>query len=118
MPKKTTADQSLALVQITAPDQAVAHRIANALVEQRLAAAVHIATITSVYRWQGAVERAPEVVLTAKTLAARFEEIAGLVDEIHPYALPPILQIDVTHTTPAYADWIVESAGGEGGSLI
>lgn len=102
------------LIQITAPDHAVAGRIAAALVEQRLAAAVHMMEITSVYRWQGTVHQGPEVVLTAKTLAARFEEIEILVDNLHPYDLPPLLQIDIERATPVYADWIAANTGGGG----
>ena len=100
------------LIQITAPDQTVARTIATALVEQRLAAAVHISEINSVYRWQGAVHRGPEVALTAKTVAARFSEIEVLLDELHPYELPPLLQIPIGRVTPAYADWIADNAGG------
>ncbi len=99
------------LIQITVPDQTVAGVIATALVERHLAAAVHVAEIASVYRWQGAVQRGPEIVLTAKTLAARFAAIEALVDKLHPYDLPPLLQIDIAQTTPAYAAWIAESAG-------
>lgn len=97
------------LIQITVPDRQIAEVVSTALVEQRLAAAVHIAEVTSVYRWQGAVHRDAEYVLTAKTLAARFAAIKALVDDLHPYDLPPLLQIDITETTSDYAAWIAAS---------
>ncbi|TQV72558.1 divalent-cation tolerance protein CutA [Denitrobaculum tricleocarpae] len=94
------------------PDQTVAGSIATALVERRLAAAVHMAEIASVYRWQGAVRRGPEIVLTAKSLAARFAAVKALVDELHPYELPPLLRVDIAQTSPEYAHWIAENTDG------
>ena len=100
------------LIQITLPDRRTAEAVSSALVEQRLAAAVHMAEVASLYRWQGAVHGDEEVVLTAKTLAARFTAIKALVDDLHPYDLPPLLQIDITETTSDYAAWISENSDG------
>lgn len=111
MVQKETNDKAV-LVVITVPDRAVARTIATALVERHLAAAVHITEIDSVFRWKGAVREGLEVTLTAKTLAARFNEIEAVVEELHPYELPPLLQVDIERSTQAYADWIAENACG------
>lgn len=112
-----TADQDTAgerpvLIQITVPNRHAANAISTALVERRLAAAVHVAEVDAVYRWQDVVHQGAELVLTAKTLAARFAAIKTLVDDLHPYELPPLLQIDITQTTPDYAAWIAGNADG------
>ena len=53
------------------PDAAVAARIADALVEAELAACVNVLPgMRSVYRWQGTVERADEMLLLIKTVRA------------------------------------------------
>lgn len=109
---KDTAKTEVVLVLITVPDREVARDLASALVERQLAAAVHISEIESVYRWQGAVHRGGEFVATVKTVAARFPDIESLVDELHPYDLPPLLQIDVARSEPRYADWIHENSAG------
>jgi uncharacterized protein involved in tolerance to divalent cations len=63
-------------VYVVAPSFDVAHKIGRTLVEERLAACVNIISgIHSIYRWQGKIETASEVVLIAKSRASLFEEI-------------------------------------------
>jgi periplasmic divalent cation tolerance protein len=65
-------------VYLGAADIAEAERIAEALVEDRIAACVNIlGAVTSIYRWQGAVEKAEEVALIAKTRAELFDVLAA-----------------------------------------
>ena len=79
-------------VLITAPEQETAGTIARALVEERLAACVNLLPgVRSIYRWQGAVEEASEVLLIAKTHASRCAALAARVRALHPYALPEIV---------------------------
>ncbi|TWU00724.1 Divalent-cation tolerance protein CutA [Botrimarina colliarenosi] len=104
------------LVATTTPDRATADAIAAALVEQRLAACVQISgPITSVYRWEGAVETGQEWLCTAKTTAERWLEVERLVTELHPYETPELIATPITHASPVYAEWlreqVAESAG-------
>ena len=56
------------IVLTNCPDAEVADRIARTLVEQKLAACVNrMPAVDSVYRWQGAVERAVVVPLLIKS---------------------------------------------------
>ena len=64
------------IVLTTAGSQEEARKIAQALVERRLAACVNIlGPMESVYRWQGKVESAPEYLLVIKTTAAAFTRV-------------------------------------------
>ena len=104
------ADESAALLVISnAPDREVATRIAEALVARRLAACVNVlGGCTSVYRWQGEVERAEEVPVLIKTRVARYPEVEALIRQLHPYELPEIIAVPVTHGLPDYLQWVAE----------
>ena len=98
---------STLIVFTSAPDRAVAEKIAHALIERKLAACVNIlAACTSVYRWQGKIETTGEVPLLIKTRAAIYDEVEALVKSLHPYELPEIVAVSVERGLPEYLDWI------------
>jgi periplasmic divalent cation tolerance protein len=99
---------SEAIVVLTnCPDGNVADRIAQALVEQGLAACVNrFAPVASTYRWQGAVERATETPLLIKTTRARYAEVEQAIRALHPYELPEIIALAIDAGFPPYLRWI------------
>src|SRR5690606_2888520 len=97
----------------TAPDRPVAERIARALVDERLAACVNILPgITSVYRWEGAVETGDEVLLLAKTMPQQLEALTARVAELHPFEVPEVIALDIEGGLPAYLQWIAAETTG------
>ncbi len=100
------AVNDIVTVSIACGSQAEAQAIARALVEQRLAACVQAHAITSTYVWQGALETAPEVTLTAKTLAAKLDALEALVRARHSYEVPEIIARPVTWASAGYAAWL------------
>src|SRR3954467_8570426 len=102
----TTTDARIILS--TAGSREEANRIANALVERRLAACVNVVgPIGSVYRWQGKVERAEEFLLAMKTTSAKFAQVSAAIKELHSYELPECVELAVTAGSDAYLAWIV-----------
>lgn len=97
---------ALAIVQTTVASADQAERLAATLVQDRLAACVHLFPVTSTYRWKGSLERAAEVVLQAKTPADRVPALMDAIRTHHPYELPEIIVIPIHHALPAYAAWI------------
>ena len=98
---------STLLVLTNLPDQPSAEALAKALIEARLAACVNIlAPCRSVYRWQGAVESADEVPLLIKTTAERYNDLEAAIRAAHPYELPEVIAVPVTHGSPDYLGWI------------
>ncbi|HYD77284.1 divalent-cation tolerance protein CutA [Ramlibacter sp.] len=88
-----------------------ANRLAQALLEQRLAACVQVEEgLQSHYRWQGQACSESEVRLTVKTLPARLPALQAFFAEHHPYELPQLLW-QVMQASPAYADWVRQEVG-------
>jgi periplasmic divalent cation tolerance protein len=98
------------VVFMTATDGEEAGRLAELLVEKRLAACVQILpTMESVYRWQGHTERQREVLLLAKTTRAKFEDLEKEVRAAHSYETPEIVAVPITAGSPAYLQWLAHS---------
>lgn len=101
------------LVLCTCPDETSADALADTLLRQHLAACVtRLPGATSVYRWQGAIERAQEVQLVIKTVEDRWDALCAAVTAAHPYAVPELLALPVAAGLPAYLDWIVAETRG------
>ena len=100
----------------TCPDPDSAGRLARALVEERLAACVNLLPgVRSVYRWQGTVEEAAEVLLLIKTTRDRLDALAARVRALHPYELPELLAVEAAGGLPGYLDWVAaESRATDG----
>ena len=95
------------IVLCTCPDNEVAGRIATALVSEGLAACVSaLAGVTSVYRWEGAVQTDTEVQLLIKTTAVRLPALTDRVRALHPYELPEVIAVPVTGGLPDYLQWV------------
>ena len=93
-------------IQITCGSVAEADRIAGALVERRYAACVQQLPIRSTYRWDGVVQHDDEVLLLVKTRAARFDEVAATVRELHSYDVPAITAVPIVAESSDYRAWI------------
>ena len=104
----------VALLFSTFPSKVEAERVAEAVLAERLAACVNIlAPCSSIYRWQGAIERGDEVVMIIKTRASLAERVRAAVKEMHSYSTPAVLVIPVENVDPDYHAWIVTETQGE-----
>ena len=99
------------LVMTNCPDDEVADRIARTLIEQGLAACVNrLAPVASVYRWQGAIERATETPLLIKTTRQRYPEVEQAIRALHPYEVPEIIAFAVERGFAPYLRWVNDEA--------
>lgn len=95
------------LVISNCPDTACAEQLAQALIESRLAACVNILpACRSVYRWQGNIEIANEIPLLIKTTTASYPALEALIIRLHPYDVPEIIALPITHGLPDYLRWL------------
>ena len=95
------------VVLMTAGSREEAARLADMLVGARLAACVQILPeIESIYHWQGKVERAPEILLLAKTTEANFAALEAAVRSLHTYETPEIVALPITAGSAPYLEWL------------
>jgi periplasmic divalent cation tolerance protein len=83
-----------------------ARRIAQALVERKLAACVQISRIESFYRWKEAVQNEPEYRLLIKTVGERYAAVESAIRELHSYELPAIHACAIERIFAPYGDWL------------
>ena len=104
------AAEEFVVVLVTAASAEGATQIGRALVEERLAACANVVgPITSVYRWQGAVEEASEHLMLVKARAADVDSVATRVRALHAYEVPEIIALPIRGGSPAYLAWLAES---------
>ncbi len=95
------------MVYTTLPNHDTACRLARDLVEQRLAACVHVgAAIQAIYCWQGVVEQATEFPLMIKTSQACYAALQSWLVTHHPYDVPEIVAVAADRVLPEYLKWV------------
>ncbi len=101
------------MVFTTLADKASAEDMATRVLEEHLAACVHILPAgRSIYRWQGTLEHAEEVTLMIKTTEAAFEPLKARLLVLHPYELPEIVALPIRHGDSTYLQWIADQCVG------
>jgi periplasmic divalent cation tolerance protein len=102
------------IVLCTTGSEDEARKIAQYLVEQRLAACVNIVPqIESIYRWQGKMESSREWLLLIKTTAERFANVRDAIRKLHSFDLPECIAIRIDEGSAEYLDWIGQAVGLE-----
>jgi periplasmic divalent cation tolerance protein len=91
----------------TASSEEEAGRLAQALVDGRLAACVNVVPrVRSFYRWKGAVESADEWLLLIKSSRALFGRVRSLLEKQHSYEVPEAIALPVVDGAANYLDWL------------
>lgn len=96
------------IVLITCPNKEVSEEVANALLDQKLAACVNMMTpVTSLYTWEGEINRDEEMLLIVKSRADLFEkDLIPAVKAVHPYDVPEIIALPIIMGSEDYLGWI------------
>ena len=98
------------IVLCTCPDREQAERIAHRLLALQLAACVNILPgVQSIYRWQGNIESAAEVLLLIKTSSALRERVQSTIAGLHSYEVPEFLVLPIAGGSEEYLAWLAAS---------
>ncbi len=94
------------IVITTSAEKEEARRIAQALLNARLAACIQIVPIESHYRWEEKLEESTEYRLEIKTRSSHFGAIEALINDLHSYEVPEILLMPIVDGTDSYLRWV------------
>ena len=98
------------LLLSTFPDGEIARKTTRTLVEENLVACGNILPgVESIYRWEGKIETASEVMVIFKTTEWNVLSAMGRIRALHPYHVPEILCVGVKEGWPDYMEWVQES---------
>jgi periplasmic divalent cation tolerance protein len=85
-------------------------KIANALVEARLAGCVNIISpVRSIFRWEEKISDEKEWLLIIKTGRERFEELEKAIKSLHSYSVPEIICLPILEGSLNYLEWLEET---------
>jgi periplasmic divalent cation tolerance protein len=106
----TQVDARCRIVLVTCASVTEARRIAQYVVEHKLAACANILPgVNSIYRWKKRVERAKEVLLLLKTTAARLGQLEKEVKRLHSYEVPEFVVVSIAAGSREYLAWLARS---------
>jgi len=94
------------MVITTAPDCDEAEKLADGILNNRLAACVQMADIRSFFLWEDVLQKESEVALYIKTTEARYSDLEAYIQEYHPYDVPEIIKLPLTGGLPGYLNWL------------
>ena len=81
--------------------------VGKVLVEEQLAACVNVLpAMTSIYRWDGAVQQDAEEQVIIKTSTDRLADLESRLRQLHSYELPEFLVITADAGSEAYLKWV------------
>lgn len=95
------------VVFCTCSSREEALKLAKAMVGEGAAACVNIVpAIESVYRWQGQIETAQEVLLLIKTTRQQFVALRDLLVKLHSYDTPEVIAVPIVEGLNKYLAWL------------
>ena len=101
---------AMLLVLTTVSTSTEAETLAEKIVTQKLAACVQILPpMTSVYAWEGKLQKESEHLLLIKTLREKYDEVEAFIIANHSYEVPEIIAVDPERISEKYANWLSQS---------
>ena len=95
------------IVLTTTPNVDEAERLAERIVNEKLAACVQVLPqMTSFYFWEGAVRKEGEHLLLIKTFEEEFNRLQQFIRENHSYDVPEIVAIEAEKVSEDYLAWM------------
>jgi periplasmic divalent cation tolerance protein len=83
-----------------------AEALAEQLIVAELAACVQITEVSSVYRWEGKIQKEHEFLLIIKGRSDLFPRLQAFILAHHDYDLPELIKLDIVDGNPKYLRWL------------
>jgi len=108
--------QDMLLVYTTCKSVEEAKKIGKHLLDKHLIACTNIfPEMHPQFFWppkSNQLDEGDEVVLLAKTLESKYQEVETEIKKVHSYDVPCILAVPVVHVSKEYYDWMKGEVNG------
>lgn len=94
------------MLYTTTSSEDEAKSISNELLEQRLVACANVFPISSLYWWEGKIEKAEEFAIIFKTKTELLKDAMATVKRLHSYDTPCIVCYECVLGDNDYLNWI------------
>ena len=95
------------VVTTAVPNRELAHAIAQALLDDKLAASVQIVgPVESLYWWQDQKHVAEEYLCMCRTTAHCFPALKDAIVALHPYVTPEVTAVPIVRGNSDFLAWI------------
>jgi periplasmic divalent cation tolerance protein len=96
------------VILVTAPAKD-AEKIATTLLNERLIACANLLPqVTSLYWWEGRINRDSETLLLLKAPARSMAKLLKRLKQLHSYQVPEFLALGVLELNPDYGAWVIK----------
>jgi periplasmic divalent cation tolerance protein len=109
--------RDIQLVTTTVATEPEARRLAQSVLQARLAACVQVEPITAYFRWQGALQEDRELRVVCKTMPRAVPALLGLLRAQHPYTLPQMV-VQTAQASVEYGAWVDAQMADAGAVLV
>lgn len=99
-------EMNCSIILCTCKNEREAKKIAEKLLESKLAACVNITKVKSLYWWNNKIVRNGETLMIIKTKKNLVRKTMSAIKRIHSYKIPEIIELDVEKTDKEYARWL------------
>lgn len=106
MDHSTNHSPEYGIVLVTTASEAEARKIAQTLVQEKLAACVNFLPVSSIYTWDGQVQQEQEWQLLIKTRLSQYSALEARIQQLHTYEVPEIIAIPILQGSAAYLQWV------------
>jgi periplasmic divalent cation tolerance protein len=97
---------SLLLLQTTSAELKDAEYLAEIFLNEELSTCIHIEQITSLYKWQGEINKALEYKIIAKIDIKNYEKACEMIKQNSSYELPEIIGIKADKISKEYEEFL------------
>lgn len=94
------------IVYTTVGDEAQADELAGELLRRGLVGCVNMFPIKSLYTWENELKKDCEFGIILKTHQDKVPKLIDVIEDIHPYEIPCVLELNVPRGSKAYLEWI------------
>lgn len=101
----------MTILYLVCSSEEEADKIAHALLDKKLVVCAKKLPVKSIFKWQGKLNKADEIVLLLETEDGFFDAIESEIRQLHSHKVFVLVSIPVGKTSAGVREWLEEELG-------